>query len=37
LLISLSDASITKALIPIMVLGTIGGMVCGFVIGAFGV
>ena len=37
LLLSLPDAIITKAWIPIMVLGAIGGVVCGIVIGAFGV
>lgn len=37
LLLSLPDAIITKSWVPIMVLGAIGGIVCGFVIGAFGV
>ncbi len=37
LLLSLPDAIITKAWIPIMVLGAIGGVVCGIVIGVFGV
>jgi len=36
-LLSLPDAIITKSWIPIMGLGIIGGMTCGFVIGAFGV
>jgi len=31
------DAIITKAWIPIMGLGIIGGIICGFVIGSFGV
>ncbi|CAG0931186.1 hypothetical protein TFLX_02030 [Thermoflexales bacterium] len=37
LLLSLPDAIITKAWIPLLVLGAIGGGVCGFVIEAFGV
>jgi len=37
LLLSLADAIITKSWIPIMALGAIGGVICGFVIGAFGV
>ncbi len=36
LLLSLPDAIIAKAWIPIMVIGAIGGLLCGFVIGAFG-
>lgn len=36
-LLSLPDAIITKSWIPIMGLGIIGGTICGFVIGAFGV
>ncbi|HWQ83326.1 MAG TPA: hypothetical protein VN363_02100 [Anaerolineales bacterium] len=36
LLLSLPDAIITRSWIPIMALGAIGGVVCGFVIGAFG-
>ena len=37
LLLSLPDAIITKAWKPIMGLGAIGGVICGLVIGAFGV
>jgi hypothetical protein len=37
LLLSLPDAIITKAWIPIMGLGIIGGIICGVVIGAFGI
>lgn len=37
LLLSLPDAIITKSWIPIMVLGAIGGLICGVVIGTFGV
>ena len=37
LLLSLPDAIITKSWIPIMTLGAIGGVLCGMVIGAFGV
>ena len=36
LLLSLPDAIITKAWIPIMILGTVGGLVIGFVIGIWG-
>jgi hypothetical protein len=36
-LLSLPDAIITKAWIPIMTLGVIGGLVIGAVIGAWGV
>jgi hypothetical protein len=36
-LLSLPDAIITKAWIPIMTLGVIGGVVVGFVINAWGV
>jgi hypothetical protein len=36
LLLSLPDAIITKAWIPIMTLGVIGGVIIGFIIGAFG-
>lgn len=36
-LLSLPDAIITKSWIPIMGLGIIGGIICGLVIGAFGV
>ena len=36
LLLSLPDAIITKAWIPIMGLGIIGGILCGLVIGSFG-
>ena len=37
LLLSLPDAIITKAWIPLMVFGAIGGVVCGVVVEAFGV
>ena len=37
LLLSLPDAIITKVWIPIMGLGIIGGLICGFVIGVYGV
>jgi len=37
LLLSLPDAIITKAWIPIMGLGIVGGILCGLAIGAFGV
>ena len=37
LLLSLPDAIITKAWIPIMGLGIVGGILCGLVIGSFGV
>jgi hypothetical protein len=36
LLLSLADAIITKAWLPIMTLGAIGGVVIGLVIGAWG-
>jgi hypothetical protein len=36
LLLSLPDAIITKAWIPIMALGAVGGLVIGFVVGAWG-
>ncbi len=36
LLLSLPEAIITKSWIPIMVLGAIGGVLCGLAIGAFG-
>jgi hypothetical protein len=36
LLLSLPDAIITKAWIPIMVLGAIGGIVIGFVVSTWG-
>jgi len=36
-LLSLPDAIITKAWIPIMTLGAIGGVIIGLVIGAWGV
>jgi hypothetical protein len=36
LLLSLPDAIITRSWIPILALGAIGGVVCGLVIGAFG-
>ena len=36
LLLSLPDAIITKSWIPILVLGVIGGVLCGLAIGAFG-
>ena len=36
-LLSLPDAIITKAWIPIMSLGTIGGLIIGVVIGRWGV
>ena len=37
LLLSLPDAIITKAWIPIMGMGIIGGIICGLVIGSFGI
>ena len=37
LLLSLPDAIITKAWIPILTLGAIGGIVIGVVIGAWGI
>ena len=37
LLLSLPDAIITKAWVPIMGLGIIGGILCGLAIGSFGV
>jgi hypothetical protein len=36
LLLSLPEAIITKAWIPLMVIGGIGGLICGLVVGAFG-
>ncbi|HEY5117862.1 MAG TPA: hypothetical protein VII90_00240 [Anaerolineales bacterium] len=36
-LLSLPDAIITKAWIPIMALGAIGGIVIGLIIGAWGI
>lgn len=36
LLLSLPDAIITKSWIPIILLGAIGGTLCGLAIGAFG-
>lgn len=36
LLLSLPDAIITKAWIPIMILGAVGGVVIGFAIGTWG-
>jgi hypothetical protein len=35
--LSLPDAIITKAWIPIMVLGALGGLVIGFVVSAWGI
>lgn len=37
LLLSLPDAIITKAYVPILVLGAIGGVIIGFVISVWGV
>ena len=37
LLLSLPDAIITKAWLPLLVMGAIGGVICGLVIGAFGI
>jgi len=37
LLLSLPDAIITKAYAPILVLGTVGGIIIGFVVGKWGV
>lgn len=37
LLLSLPDAIITKAWIPILMLGAIGGIVIGIVVGAWGI
>jgi hypothetical protein len=36
-LLSLPDAIITKAWIPIMTLGAVGGLVIGWIIGAWGI
>ena len=36
-LLSLPDAIITKAWIPILTLGAIGGILIGFIIGAWGI
>ncbi len=36
LLLSLHDAIITKAWMPIMILGAVGGVVIGFAIGTWG-
>lgn len=36
LLLSLPEAIITKAWIPIMTLGVLGGVIIGIVVGAFG-
>lgn len=35
-LLSLPDALITKAFIPIMIMGAIGGTIIGFVVGKWG-
>ena len=37
LLLSLPDAIITKAYAPILVMGTLGGLIIGFVVGKWGV
>ena len=37
LLLSLPDAIITKAYAPILVMGTVGGIIIGFVVGKSGV
>jgi hypothetical protein len=37
LLLSLPDAIITKAVVPILVMGAIGGTVIGFIVGKWGV
>jgi hypothetical protein len=36
ILLSLPDAIITKAYVPIMALGTVGGLVIGLVVGRWG-
>ena len=36
ILLSLPEAIVTKAYVPIMVLGTVGGGVIGWIIGAYG-
>jgi hypothetical protein len=36
ILLSLPDAIITKAYVPIMVIGTIGGALIGWIVGRFG-
>jgi len=36
LLLSLADAIITKAYVPIVVLGAVGGAIIGFVVGKWG-
>jgi hypothetical protein len=37
LLLSLPDAIITKAWVPVVALGVVGGVIIGLVVGAFGV
>ena len=37
LLLSLPDAIITKAFVPILVMGALGGTIIGFVVGKWGV
>lgn len=37
LLLSLPDAIITKAYVPILVMGAVGGAIIGFVVGKWGV
>lgn len=37
LLLSLPDALITKAFVPIMVMGAVGGVIIGIVVGKWGV
>src|SRR5205823_2193401 len=37
LLLSLPDATITKALVPILGIGIVGGLVIGFVVGLWGI
>jgi hypothetical protein len=37
LLLSIPDAIITKAYAPILVMGTLGGLIIGFVVGKWGV
>ncbi len=37
ILLSLADAIITKAYLPILVLGAVGGLIIGFIVGKWGI